>query len=180
MTKRSWLVGLLVGLVLLMGASPVLAGYMKLGVISGNDSLDVVKQQALDCGFLCTFSETYTKYEFDDSGNFSLTEGPGTVTFSNLDSVTEDGKTEVKGGDWQSSFAVAFFAVKAGNNFQLWAWDGTIPNDSGIWSTSFLDNKGTSHISFYTAECSNVPIPGAVWLLGSGLLGLIGVRRKKD
>ncbi len=27
---------------------------------------------------------------------------------------------------------------------------------------------------------SPVPIPGAVWLLGSGLLGLIGVRRKKD
>ena len=25
----------------------------------------------------------------------------------------------------------------------------------------------------------NVPIPGAVWLLGSGLLGLIGVRRKR-
>ena len=28
-------------------------------------------------------------------------------------------------------------------------------------------------------ECC-VPIPGAVWLLGSGLLGLIGIRRKKS
>jgi hypothetical protein len=25
---------------------------------------------------------------------------------------------------------------------------------------------------------SSVPIPGAVWLLGSGLLGLIGLKRK--
>lgn len=27
---------------------------------------------------------------------------------------------------------------------------------------------------------SNVPIPGAIWLLGSGLLGLIGLRRKNS
>ena len=25
---------------------------------------------------------------------------------------------------------------------------------------------------------SEVPIPGAVWLLGSGLIGLVGIRRK--
>ncbi len=27
-------------------------------------------------------------------------------------------------------------------------------------------------------NCSSVPIPGALWLLGSGLLGLVGVRRR--
>ncbi len=27
-------------------------------------------------------------------------------------------------------------------------------------------------------ELHTVPIPGAVWLLGSGLLGLVGIRRK--
>ena len=26
---------------------------------------------------------------------------------------------------------------------------------------------------------NSVPMPGAVWLLGSGLLGLVGIRRKK-
>jgi len=31
-----------------------------------------------------------------------------------------------------------------------------------------------------TGETSPVPIPGAVWLLGSGLLGLVAVRRKKS
>ena len=30
----------------------------------------------------------------------------------------------------------------------------------------------------YGREC-NVPIPGAIWLLGSGLLGLVGIRRRK-
>lgn len=31
-----------------------------------------------------------------------------------------------------------------------------------------------------TAESSPVPIPGAVWLLGSGLAGLVGLRRKNS
>jgi hypothetical protein len=30
----------------------------------------------------------------------------------------------------------------------------------------------------YTLQPAPVPIPGAVWLLGSGLIGLIGIRRK--
>ncbi|MCK4822507.1 DUF4465 domain-containing protein, partial [bacterium] len=31
---------------------------------------------------------------------------------------------------------------------------------------------------FALDDVTTVPIPGAVWLLGSGLLGLIGIRRK--
>jgi hypothetical protein len=30
----------------------------------------------------------------------------------------------------------------------------------------------------YWAEYSQVPIPGAVWLLGSGMIGIMGIRRK--
>ncbi|MCD6376963.1 MAG: VPLPA-CTERM sorting domain-containing protein [Caldisericaceae bacterium] len=33
-------------------------------------------------------------------------------------------------------------------------------------------------VSFKTGEISVVPIPGALWLLGSGLIGMVGVRRK--
>lgn len=47
---------------------------------------------------------------------------------------------------------------------------------------------GTSFTAYFTMECgndvlmgkiSNVPIPGAVWLLGSGLAGLFCVRRRR-
>ena len=38
------------------------------------------------------------------------------------------------------------------------------PNDNGVWQEAFNPNA--------------VPIPGAVWLLGSGLIGLIGIRRR--
>ncbi len=42
-----------------------------------------------------------------------------------------------------------------------------------INGTTIDDETGIDNISFTT-----VPIPSAVWLLGSGLIGLVGVRRK--
>ena len=47
---------------------------------------------------------------------------------------------------------------------------------------------GTNFTAHFTMECGNdnlmgrtsqVPIPGAVWLFGSGLLGLVGIRRRR-
>ena len=45
--------------------------------------------------------------------------------------------------------------------------------DAGCFSNIFLDNVSI------TADVSAVPVPAAVWLFGSGLLGLIGVARRK-
>ncbi len=48
---------------------------------------------------------------------------------------------------------------------------------------------GTNFTAHFTMECGNdnlmgrtsqVPIPGAVWLFGSGLLGLVGIRRRRQ
>jgi hypothetical protein len=33
-------------------------------------------------------------------------------------------------------------------------------------------------MAVHPGDVSAVPVPGAVWLLGSGLLGLIGIRKK--
>ena len=49
----------------------------------------------------------------------------------------------------------------------------TIPYTSGV------GDYGDYQITF-TGDVSVVPIPGAVWLLGSGLLGLVGIKRKKS
>jgi hypothetical protein len=56
----------------------------------------------------------------------------------------------------------------------------TIRDDKSLFrsvSVSFING-----VSFNTAEfnhfVSPVPLPGAVWLLGAGLIGLVGVRRK--
>ena len=44
--------------------------------------------------------------------------------------------------------------------------------------TRTLDFIAPSH-SIYVATTSQVPVPAAAWLLGSGLLGLVGVARRK-
>ena len=52
---------------------------------------------------------------------------------------------------------------------------------SGTYETMFLetnlDQKDISHVSLYGSP-SVVPIPGAVWLFASALLGLAAVRRR--
>lgn len=48
----------------------------------------------------------------------------------------------------------------------------TIPYTSGV------GDYGDYQITF-TGDVSVVPIPGAIWLLGSGLLGLIGIKKRK-
>lgn len=65
-------------------------------------------------------------------------------------------------------------------------WD----SNSGMMTTSIsgLDVEFDVLTVAYTVSCANdvvftggiskTPIPGAVWLLGSGLMGLIGLRRK--
>lgn len=43
-----------------------------------------------------------------------------------------------------------------------------------------VESSGSNYVEVDGfADVAAVPVPGAVWLLGSGLLGLIGVRRKK-
>jgi hypothetical protein len=51
---------------------------------------------------------------------------------------------------------------------------------AGLTASKF-HNAGDSLVNdviWYTANTATVPIPGAVWLLGSGLVGLAGLRRK--
>jgi hypothetical protein len=47
------------------------------------------------------------------------------------------------------------------------------PGTLGVGGNSLIDGTITIHYD-YTA----VPIPGAVWLLGSGLIGIVGLRRR--
>lgn len=42
-----------------------------------------------------------------------------------------------------------------------------------------LDDSGTSALAFFEVTPSAVPVPSALWLLGSGLLALCGLTRKK-
>jgi len=50
------------------------------------------------------------------------------------------------------------------------------PNTSGGGLENFA-NRTAGNITF-DFNVSSVPIPGAVWLLGSGLIGIVGIRKK--
>lgn len=53
---------------------------------------------------------------------------------------------------------------------------------TGLNTSSFTDNNmlpDGNDISWYVLETAAVPIPGAVWLFGTGLIGLIGMARRK-
>jgi len=72
-----------------------------------------------------------------------------------------------------------FVLVKDGNSNPSWYligindWDGMMDLDlQNFWPS----NGAISHVSIWTQP---VPVPAAVWLFGSGLIGLVGVARKK-
>lgn len=50
--------------------------------------------------------------------------------------------------------------------------NGFIPT-AAVWTFS------TSSLNSYSLDITAVPVPAAVWLFGSGLLGLVGIARRK-
>ena len=55
---------------------------------------------------------------------------------------------------------------------------GAFGNFPGNWTSDFNNNYGTTGLGQGQADIGVAPIPGAVWLFASGLLGLLGYKRK--
>jgi len=65
-------------------------------------------------------------------------------------------------------------------------WSGTVylGPPSGVWDFAFGDGSQTirapNNVEFaWAVRTGDVPVPAAIWLFGSGLLGLIGIARRK-
>lgn len=75
------------------------------------------------------------------------------------------------------------------NGVANFAWSGTYGDSYSLWYTATVpdgDASGFGNVQYIvrlvgTVEMgvSEVPVPAAAWLLGSGLLGLVGVARRK-
>lgn len=62
-------------------------------------------------------------------------------------------------------------------------WDPTLGNvswnDYTVWFPIHGSTNSGEHFRYYFESASVVPIPAAIWLFGSGILGLIGISRYK-
>jgi len=75
-----------------------------------------------------------------------------------------------------------------GNGSDTFSWEGYLgPGlydfELDIWTRSDVngvlwEGNASIQVSDVTIRVGEVPIPGAVWLLGSGLIGIVGIRRK--
>jgi len=82
---------------------------------------------------------------------------------------------------------VTFYGTTDGTNFTLWAEHTILVDDQADpfnqnedpGSTGFADWTLQWYYSGTISPPSNVPVPAAVWLFGSGMLGLAGVARRR-
>lgn len=116
--------------------------------------------------------------------------------FVNPDGTSSNDHFDRKDLSYNSSgpFYIGSLVAQVGSSYYNIGYGGTFtPTTSGelkllMWglpSGSPSDLTGhtifaETHCGGVTADVSATPIPGAAWLLGSGIIGLIGLKRKKS
>jgi len=97
--------------------------------------------------------------------------GPGEINgiaFGNFNGIADAGPTLVGSLSFNVLLPLSAptFLTMADNDLPAGAWYAT-------------DGSGPLVVDYGSAEVSAIPVPAAVWLFGSGLLGLVGVARRR-
>lgn len=112
-------------------------------------------------------------------------ENPGDLVSLQTDDYLKVKNLDYDVYSWGNSFNV-FNGLGLNDNAGLLVFDDIVGDfeitriDMWIWNTGATEYTNFVSQDFtVTASASVVPAPAAVWLFGSGLLGLIGIARRK-
>ena len=128
-------------------------------------------------------SFVFQLHGFQDS--ISLTNSDGTTVYETYTVPVNSNPSHLVDVSWSLVAGQTYNLIsnKAGNG--MWDSYSNFPTANahirvdGSWAD---DGSGGHYLStdlwLHFNDLTTVPIPGAVWLLGSGLIGIVGVRRK--
>jgi hypothetical protein len=96
--------------------------------------------------------------------------------------IVEVGPDALDGGSVTYRVGWEAFEADTGGFESLWVWEGfTEGADPWVIPTDpepLFYNADARMYADFTEASSVIPVPAAVWLFGSGLLGLIGIARR--
>lgn len=102
--------------------------------------------------------------------------------------IPNSGTWEIDAAFWDlyDSAVISMHVGNGGGDPDHWAWMMNDGATSGTWSLDFLPDGltgggGLSNIRLWGVEGeTSVPAPGAAILLGLGLIGLVGMRKRRS
>lgn len=147
------------------------------GSLGAQDTVDVVNGSAVT-GTLpgsVVFANTNSVNDY----NQAITLG-STINFLltfNSNSIPGSSSGPFGSSTGASTFSLSLYADQYGNT-ALVNSNGVNNSVPGEAIAINLNDNGTTSVTPYVAQATATPIPAAAYLFGSGLLGLVGIRRK--
>jgi hypothetical protein len=127
-----------------------------------------------------------TLYMFDDDDNNNFAAAADSLLVP-IPSIV--GISGPQSGDYLASNSNGTLTLTNTSNFVMAVWDANLGGGAGAWvgdsSPVWYGNGNAVQLTFETSggtlvvDVQPVPVPATVWLFGSGILGLIGIARRK-
>jgi len=143
-------------------------GQVALGVATGIDftTLGVVVASSGDLSSL-TFMTTAVMTDFQ----FSPVLSPNPVTLWSAGVFSFEMYDVIVNSQSSTNLSLSGQGTVSGTGFD---------DTPGIWEFTANTASGSSTFSWSSSTVAAVPLPAAVWLFGSGLIGLVGIARRRS